>query len=1151
MLLRFTNHAALTSALATGAIPPEVASQPIEWAQSPDGAVIVDTPHAFPQASLEKLALLKVKGSVRSRNKSLSWRPVTCWLQAIPLERDRDQEITSQTPVLFETPSLDEAAEIARELLRLGNDRQGLLSIESPTATDSAKNGSVVRYLLRALGPSYYTLLRTTEASRSVRGFVERHPRIFVEAGWSHPLSDRMVAPPGEQWLLARDHQWQRLPETPFQDLYEVAQFTLPAGPADLSPREAGRFTVPIHLAASGTEQPAEMWVLRRDALEQVQQWVETAADDVVARLSFAVVEGSGETGPDASPWIVLRVRPSQQAPPTLVFDALALAPVQRLSNILAPVGKRIFPPIRRDAIQKLLHPGDGQTVWLENDAAGVLRRFSVADAAFRPLTELVAYTIDSAASVLKEWYESTTFDFSAYVCREDRQSGNDRRSATAKATETAPTPPPVVGKPVLPRDVIDEMVMGYPAKPAKPPTEDELAAVREQARQLELSFVTDPASLDAPHRAAIWPQLAGLQQTLRRYREAILCHLHCVWEDPTSAAVATARWSALVRQASGKGGKTGLVDDRGLTTAAQLDETLSLQKPSPLQVEQLAAWLSSQAALHGQGAIADSLVTERIGRIMAFLEKWDRLISVRGAWLAQMAMAQFSGGDSLLVAQARDRILERIFSRGIDPDIEMPSFLSDAKGGERLAELRVHVSDLCEVVQEWSVKNLRQESRATSAYIDFAFSFVLAKLGESDQARNLWERAERALVAQQEGTVHQWLSRAFGLRIRQALERRETGGTLPEAMLAELPSMDSNSRYKVDKVRDRSRILQPIERLYAYRHIAMPAAWSDVVKKAESLIDTTSQQELLKECEALVKEIMPDDDGCRVLAKLLELAPRLGERFFLQILPRLGKAVDGPGAAASRIAVAEKAIVAAGHFGHVEFAREMAAKLGRLLDKLRDSHSVDAKTLEALAAMTVPWFQNLRRLGLHRDLADVLPKLNALVPTDNNQSLPKSLEGLKLVLAVAAVDVSLGRGNSNDGLAQEQGKRARETLSLVRGLLAKRPFETDGTGHVASMKQCQLACAYVAAIGMLPIDELMASLNDLFGFVTGVADNSSLAYVLAMKQFEIVDTLATTLLADDIQRDDASRRWLEEEEFLIRRRIHHDLRTAEAKASH
>src|SRR5262249_23374974 len=128
-------------------------------------------------------------------------------------------------------------------------------------------------------------------------------------------------------------------------------------------------------------------------------------------------------------------------------------------------------------------------------------------------------------------------------------------------------------------------------------PKPDELAAIREEARRLEVAFVSDPAPLDAGHRTAQWPRMAEMQRVLKRHREAILCHLHRTWEDPSAAANAMQAWSAIVREASGKGGKIGLIDDRGLTTAHQLDETLELTKPSPLQVEQLAAWLASQAA--------------------------------------------------------------------------------------------------------------------------------------------------------------------------------------------------------------------------------------------------------------------------------------------------------------------------------------------------------------------------------------------------------------------------------------------------------------------------------------------------------------------------------------------------------------------------
>jgi hypothetical protein len=1143
MLLRFNSQASLTSALATGAIPHVVAVQPVWWATAPDDAVIVETAFAFSQENLEQLAMLKVKGSKGNRTQSDAWHPAKCWLQVVPLVRDRDQELTPQTPVIFESSTLEGAAELALEMLRLGNDRQGLLSLE----TESVEGAAGPRYFLRALGPSYYTMLRSAEAGSEVRGFIERRPRVFVEAGWTHPLIDRLTAPPGEQWFLAAERSWRQLPEIPFRDLYEVAEFVLPGGVQHATSQPTDRFAVPISLAAGSTDQPAEMWVLKQDALTQVQQFVETAAEEVIARLSFAVVEpASGTT------WVVLRMRPGQGVPPTLVFDGMPFVPVQRLAGIMVPLGKRIFPPIRRDAIQKLLAPGDGNTLWLDVDEGGTLQRRILADAAFRPLREFVNYTIDAVASHMKAWFESATFDFAEFVCREDQATtGDPKRQAAATKPATPSKPILQPGTPAKadgPRDVVDEMIQAFPAKPAKPPRPDELAAIREEAQKLEVAFVSDPSPLDASHRLPQWTQMAELQRVLKRHREAILCYLHRSWEDQSASANEMRVWSAIVRDASGKGGKTGLIDDRGLTTAHQLDETLSVAKPSPLQVEQLAAWLAWQAA-SGQ---TPAIVTERMGRVTAYLEKWDRLISVRAAWLAQMALAKISGGDALLVARARDRILERIFSHGIDPDIELPAFLWDVHSGERLVELRARTFQLCETVQDWSVRNLGAASRATSAYIDYAFAFVLAKLGEADHAQKLKERADRMIESQhdREGLVHFWLSEAFRLRIRQALERRETVGPLPDKMLAELPGLDANSRYKIDRMRDRSRILQPLERLYPYRHFWLPVASTPVIKQVEALADYSSPTELQKAAESLLHRRDFGDTGCRVTAKLLELTPRLGERFLLQVLPNVGPLLAGNSQPALRIAVAEKAIVAAGHFGHVEFARDTANKLTHLLDELA-TKPVDVKTLEALATMIGAWFRNLRRLGLHRDLATILPKLAALaMPSGLDRGMPTSLEGLRLVLAVAGAEMSMIRGNSRDHVDDSAGERAREVIANVRAILHRRPFDAQGSGHAGSMMQSQLASAYVTAVGTLPLEEMWTLYGDLFSFLSGVEDNSSMALAVAMKQYDIVDALATTLLTDDFQRDDTARRWMEEEEFLIRRRIHHDLRAAEAGAS-
>ena len=69
----------------------------------------------------------------------------------LPLQRDRHTlEVGEKTPVLFELEE-GQLAEVATEILRLGNDRQSFRWLDAAGESKA---------LLRVIGPPYYTLLR-------------------------------------------------------------------------------------------------------------------------------------------------------------------------------------------------------------------------------------------------------------------------------------------------------------------------------------------------------------------------------------------------------------------------------------------------------------------------------------------------------------------------------------------------------------------------------------------------------------------------------------------------------------------------------------------------------------------------------------------------------------------------------------------------------------------------------------------------------------------------------------------------------------------------------------------------------------------------------------------------------------------------------
>src|SRR5262249_45714108 len=181
--------------------------------------------------------------------------------------------------------------------------------------------------------------------------YVEAAPRVWVQIGYAHALSGLVKVPDDRMLLMQPPRQWTFLDDAPFRDIYEVLEFRLPNTKARWEESDLGhRLRVPLRLAQGAAQESAELWVLRERPVEQLDELVSNADDLLLKQLSFAVAEKGGQT------IIVLRVRPSKHAAPVLVLPgAVAFRSFLNLPNLFLPVGTRLHPPLRRDAVRKLL----------------------------------------------------------------------------------------------------------------------------------------------------------------------------------------------------------------------------------------------------------------------------------------------------------------------------------------------------------------------------------------------------------------------------------------------------------------------------------------------------------------------------------------------------------------------------------------------------------------------------------------------------------------------------------------------------------------------------------------------------------------------------------------------------------------------------
>jgi hypothetical protein len=1158
MILHFPDLDTLRLALTSGAVPPGVSLAAAKAGFDDKGQLWLQPSVAPSKTALAELRKLGVQ-SPRTSGAPLTL-DAGSWLQVVPVQRNSERTAPpEQTPVLFDVAA-GQLSGLVSEILRLGNDRQSFRTLR-----DSADDNGEVRVLLRVVGPPYYSLLRALDRegqSGEPVAYIEAAPRVWVQVGYTHPFSGLVKVPDGKLLLIQPPRQWSFLDDVPFRDIYDVLEFRLPHTKTGWQDTDLGhRLTVPLRLAYGGTHETAELWVLRERPVEQLDQLVSNADDLLLKQLSFAVAEKDGQT------IIVLRVRPSKHAAPVLVLPgAVAFRSFLKLPNLFLPVGSRLHPPLRRDAVRKLLADDPAQITWLFPDDNRTFTPETLPDAAFRPLPDWIDYVFDHDAAALRAWVEATQFEFEEFVCNEDDSSkprkppGSNREKSPRRRRDEEPDlsavqNPPTKGQAPEERETAQEFA-------AVPKYEPNL--VQQLRKALEERFLRLEGPLDSPERQAFWPELAELYTAPPLNDDAGLCWANTLWhrEDPpgglawkwfaSEAARVAARshdgtpggrsWAIAGTLTKGKESEVG---------AADLDRVLALEEPASADVRTLAAYVYWAA----QQPHPPAALVQRLGKIRHFLEANEIVLPVRAVWLAWTSLVRLSDRDVLGLARTRDRLLERLFQNGLRPEQDLPSFLrySGQPSSDRFRAFRQWMLGLPDKVQQWVNLNTKDgvgPLLATEAYADLIFAFGVARLGESDSSRALLQRAQGVL--QGKDNAHALLLQAFSFRIQQALEGKPHTGPLPADFLQAVERRDNMEKYLVNRLRQDSRILEPVQKIDAYsqwlqRTSDLDRALAELEKAHDPAVIPPAVEKLLHD---LPHTSRGNEDRARILRSALNLAPRVGEEFAVQMLALTTPAFDRLPAPkdqtllVEQAALLEKGMFVAAHFDRTEYVQLLVARFQKLLQSQKG-----AGTVQSLDSLAGQCFRGLRKLGMRdeidlllRQMADLIlesqqvPSLAALVQAaDGDQVKNKNwLAALRALLHLAAGWYYFGREDQAEPVL-----KAARTVLLGEKLL-------DPNHHVAP-EQAKLACTYIATLGQVPPEAAQKRLDELFDKLR-VRDTFTTGSHYKLFQLHVIESVVLAVVTDDFSLGSEVRRWLDEDEFLVRQRIHRDLRTLMAQ---
>jgi hypothetical protein len=1152
MILKFPDLNTLHIVLIKGVVPAAAWGSPAVAGLDEDGALWIDTPAALSKSVQAELKALEVQFA--KKNGAAMCANISCWLEMIPLVRNSDTlNPPEQTPVLFDLPSGQQFARMATEILRLGNDRQTFRWLEDPARRKSEGN---VRALLRVVGPPYYSLLRAIDAQGpdAPRAFIERAKNVWVQLGYSHPLGEHLKAPAGQMVLLKPPRQWLHLPDAPFRDIYEVLEFALPGTTVGWKEGEVGeRLQVPLTLARGGTTEAAELWVLRDDPVNELNNLVQNADDQLLGRLSFAVGEHNGKKT------IVLRVRPSKLPPPVLVVKGESFRHYLKLPNLFVPCGWRLHPPLRRDVVRKHLADDSNVLTWLYPAAGGQFVPETLAHDAFRPLTDWIDYVIEHDRTQLQTWVQSTQFDFESFVCNED-EPGKPRK-------------PPAPEKGHNPRggknggmESVEMTVLKMTVRAGKKPQEvedlddfanlakNEPSALQVQLRALEDRFASFEGTLDLPERQALWPELAAVNSALANTEDAGICWANALWSQEETPPAWVWSWfrseaNAVKPEENGRPRVHSWASRATLATGNQrevsgedLDRVLGAKEPSHADVRALATYLVWAARRKPRPAA----LMQRLNAVQRFLEANEGQLSVRATWLAWVSFVQLTGGDVLALARARDRLLERLFRGGLRPESDLPSFLrfSGQPTSQRFRAVRSWMTGLCDQAHAWSKETSSNVTPnnigPTQAYIDLIFAYGLARMGEADASRELLARAKKVLGS--EDAAHQFLLEAFDFRLKLAREGKKNSGSLPPEQMEYLEkTMDRMPRYLVDRLRQHSRILEPDQKIDPYR--AWSAKIGDLDKALAELADLSDRKEIETRVHKLLREAPKGNKGqevkVKVLPKALDIAPRVGEEFALELLAQLVPVYDALpearelAAVFEQAALLEKGLFVAAHFDRKDTIQKLVARFHKLLHAQRGNGS----SLQALDSLAGQCFRGLRKLGMREEIDSLLRSMQdvildgqdiAAAGTKADRNWPVALRTLLHV--------------ASGWLYFSKDRQAEPILNAARRLL----FE----GEVQGKDRTLLACAYASAVGQAPVEVAQRRLEELLHKLTGIKDTYTTNTHYSLSQLDVVEAVVLAVVNDDYTMGANARRWLDDDEFIVRRRIHRDFQAIKAHQS-
>jgi hypothetical protein len=1153
--LFFPNLNALRLVLSSGLVPKELTHAPAAAGFDPLGRLWLELPELPSREIIVTLARIGVQALGGT---GVPMEPVRCWAELLHLRKSVEP---LPGTILFVGPDR-EAARFAARL------RRTTASSIRVSLRDDPINRSA---LIVCRNPPARILSDADESGSTFVAFAEQSPGVWVQVGWEHPLPNHLVIPPNSSLLIRPLRAVSAAPwpiPVPENEEYRLPFVNKPVAGIVAHPN-----VVPVTLHLVPRRSPSDresLWVL--DDAEATEFWNICASVD--ERLLRRLEVTSRICG--SATRVIVRSSDGRGNPPFLPLTTTGYSPDPRLPGLFIPANRVLRPHLRIRELAAVLGLSSDRIVWVEPqpDGSSIPHAIPVVD--FRSLSELIEYRASPVVRLNVEPHHDLfplgrlvllnetiqTPETEAPIPIEEAEEESVHADSTpsepgwflrslkklmarlnldreSEATHSqAADPPPATASPAERRV---EQTLASPEALRHGP---DWAAKR---RELEAMLFQELPRLGTEGRATRWAALANVYTKLGNPNDAAVCWMTAAWESSTPPLAWLKQWLAAECQAA-----------KLTESQCVLERWLSERQPGIGRV------VAAYAAVAGHTQPPTEFLA-MLPRILGFLDQHFEDLPVRAAWLARLAVTRVCDGDALGLARCRDRVLTRLADRGPGLDLDEPSFLRfhGSMSAERFQAARKWLESTHEKVHDWikrhsksagrllSDRHLQSDRRlqwaglvpekeATSAYADFMLAWGLGCLGERIQANNLAARARKRLLGTTlpgvDPAAHAVLGDLFLYRVKDAQEGRTPKPGLPPGLQSRIDALPDLARYAVDRLREYSQILEPRDRINAYRGDDLKVFWGNdrLGERLGLLVNRTEPDQLADEAAALLHlcATTPTTDTVpRVILTLLEVAPRLDQSIQLRILDQLPTAIDWlePWIATGRWLYSERLdrvnryrtrMIKAGFTTAASLDPALVGSvIGQLIRQLLQLGNPIRESLLNVAAQV---FRALRRLGLKSEAESLVLFLDP----DRERDDTKSVSSL-----IARLGLSIGwftAGNEDTGY---------RTLNEAKELLY---LTLTGESHIE--ERTRLALAYAEALGFAPPGIAHGRLEEIFERLEKVKETGSTNRWFTLKPLQLIDVVVRSVVTDEFALGPAVRGWLDDDEFLIRGRIHRDL---------